>query len=105
MACVIVTLAFPPFVNVIGWELLLPVITLPKLALAGFAVNCACTPVPLIVTVAGDPGALLAIEMLPETAPVAVGKNFAVKDVLPPAAIVAGNVSPVTLNLAPVTVA
>lgn len=40
-ACVIVKLAFPPFVSVIGCELLFPVITLPKLALEGFAVNCA----------------------------------------------------------------
>lgn len=41
LACVIVKLAFPPFVSVIGCELLFPVITLPKLALEGFAVNCA----------------------------------------------------------------
>jgi hypothetical protein len=41
LAAVIVTLAFPPFDNVIVCELLFPVITLPKLTLAGFAVSCA----------------------------------------------------------------
>ena len=40
LACVIVKLAFPPFVSVIGCELLFPVVTLPKLALEGFAASC-----------------------------------------------------------------
>jgi hypothetical protein len=50
---------------------------------------------------AGDPGALLVIEMLPEPLPLAVGENFAVKEVLPPAAIVAGTASPERLNPVP----
>lgn len=50
---------------------------------------------------AGDPGALLLIEIFPEGLPWAVGANFAVKDVLPPAAIVAGMVRPDTLNPVP----
>ena len=41
LACVIVKLAFPLFDSVIGCELLLPVITLPKLTLEGFAASCA----------------------------------------------------------------
>lgn len=41
LASVIVTLAVPPFFNVIICELLLPVITLPKFVLAGLAVSCA----------------------------------------------------------------
>lgn len=41
LACAIVKLAFPPFDSVIGCELLLPVITLPKLTLDGFGVSCA----------------------------------------------------------------
>jgi hypothetical protein len=51
--------------------------------------------------VAGDPGALLLIEMLPEKLPLAFGENLAVKDVLPPAAIVAGIASPERLNPVP----
>jgi hypothetical protein len=51
--------------------------------------------------VAGDPGALLLIEMLPEKLPLALGENLAVKDVLPPAAIVAGIASPERLNPVP----
>ena len=38
-ACVIDTTAPPPFVNVIVCELLLPVLTVPKFALAGFAAS------------------------------------------------------------------
>ena len=41
LACVIVTLAVPPFFSVIICELLLPVMTLPKFVLAGLAVSCA----------------------------------------------------------------
>jgi hypothetical protein len=62
-------------------------------------------PAPLNVIVAGEPGALLLIEMLPEALPLAVGENFAVKDVLPPAAIVTGSVSPERLNPVPDAVA
>lgn len=38
----------------------------------------AATPVPVRVTEVGEDGSLLANEMLPETAPVVVGVNFAV---------------------------
>lgn len=52
--------------------------------------------------------ALLANEMTPDDAPLALGVNVTVKEAVPPAAIVVGNVMPVTLNsglseLAPVT--
>jgi hypothetical protein len=105
LAAVMVTLALPLFDNVTVWELLLPVITLPKLTLEGFADNCGATPVPLNTMPAGEPGALLVSEMLPETFPVVVGANFAVNEVLPPAAIVAGIVRPEMLKPAPEVVA
>jgi hypothetical protein len=57
------------------------------------------------VIVAGDPGALLLIKMLPDALPLVVGENFPVKDVLPPAAIVAGSARPDRLNPVPVAVA
>lgn len=105
LAAVIVTLALPPFDRVIVCELLFPVITLPKFTLDGFADNCGCTPVPLNGMDAGDPGALLVSEMLPEALPVAPGANFTVKEVLPPAAIVAGMARPEMLKPFPEAVA
>jgi hypothetical protein len=104
-AAVIVTLALPLFDNVTVCELLLPVITLPKLTLDGFADNCGCTPVPLNAMDAGEPGALLVSETLPEAFPAAPGANFAVKEVLPPAAIVAGIARPEMLKPVPEAVA
>jgi hypothetical protein len=41
LTCEIVKLALPLFVSVIGWVLLFPVITLPKLAMEGFATSWA----------------------------------------------------------------
>jgi hypothetical protein len=105
LAAVIVTLALPPFDSVIVCELLFPVITLPKLTLDGFPESCGCTPVPLNGMDAGEPGALLVSEMLPEEFPAALGVNLAVKDVLPPAAIVAGIARPEMLKPAPEAVA
>jgi hypothetical protein len=81
VAAVIVTLAVPPFVSVIVCAALLPTATLPKATLAGLAVSCACTPVPLSAIDIGEPGALLVIETLPLALPVAAGENFAVKEV------------------------
>ena len=75
LAAEIVTLAVPEFVKVMTWEPLLPTRTLPKLTLEGFAESVACVPVPLNEIMAGDPGALLVIEMLPEALPVVVGAN------------------------------
>ena len=54
---------------------------------------------------AGDPGALLAMEMLPAALPVEVGANAALKVVLAPAAIVAGVARPLRLKPVPEAVA
>jgi len=81
VAAVIVTLAVPPFVRVIVCGALLPTATLPNAALAGLALSCACTPVPLSGIDIGEPGALLVIETLPLALPLAAGENLAVKDV------------------------
>ncbi len=98
-----VTLPEPPFVNVIVWELLLPMFTLPKLSLAGEAVKLPCVPVPLNAIVSGEFGALLATEMLPLAVPAAVGANFAVKVAFCPAAIVSGVVTPEIVKPVPDT--
>jgi len=45
-------------------------------------VSVPCTPVPLNAIAAGDPGALLLMEMLPEVLPVDAGKNCTVKEIL-----------------------
>ena len=52
-----------------------PVVTLPKLRLVGLMprVRVAAIPAPLSPTEVGEVGALLTIEMLPDTVPTAVG--------------------------------
>jgi hypothetical protein len=102
LAAEIVTLAVPVFVSVTGTDPLLPSIRLPKLMLAGFAESAPCVPVPVKATEGSDP--LLTIEMLPESTPVAVGENTAVKFVDWPAFSVTGVAIPVTLNPVPLAV-
>lgn len=65
------------------------------------APSCACTPAPLSGIVIGEPGALLATEMLPEALPVVVGANAAVKEALFPALIVTGMLRPLMLKPTP----
>lgn len=56
------------------------------------------TPVPVRVAVAGELVALLTNETDPDAAPLEPGVNVSVTCLLPPAAIAAGSVSPVTLK-------
>jgi len=100
VACEIEIGADPVFSNVIVCELLLPVVTVPKLALAGLAESAPWIPDPVNVIVAGDPGALLVIEMLPFTLPAVVGAKLAEKVKLAPGLIDAV-VSPVKPKPAP----
>jgi hypothetical protein len=97
----IVTVALPLFVRLTVCELLVPVVTLLNAALDGVAFNCACIPVPLNAIAAGEPGALLTIEMLPVAAPAEVGVKIAENDALPPASIVIGMLMPLMLNPVP----
>jgi hypothetical protein len=77
--CEIVRLALPPFETVMVCELLLPTTTLPNAALDGATAICACVPVPFNAIAIGEPGALLAIEMLPLALPAADGVKLAEK--------------------------
>jgi hypothetical protein len=76
-------------VTVVG-ELVLPTATLLKLTLEGLALSVPCVPVPLSAIVAGDPGALLVIEMLPEVLPADVGANVTVNARFAPALMLVG---------------
>ena len=78
----------------------LPVLTLPKLTEAGFAVTVlvAVTPVPLTGTDTCEFGALLAMVTLPLVAPAACGAYCTLNVLLCPAAIVSGVVTPLTLT-------
>lgn len=102
--CEMDTLVVPVFVIVSDSVPLLPVLTLPKLRLVGFAVRApGATPVPDtgIVSVG-----LLAVEVMvrvPLTAPPVPGANETVKFVLWPAFNVRGVVIPLTLKPVPVT--
>jgi hypothetical protein len=100
-----VTLELPLFVMATVCELELPALTLPKDRFAGFAesVTVAATPVPLSVTLAGELGALLTMLTVPARFPAVLGANNTVKEALPPLAIVAGAVSPLTLKPLPLT--
>ena len=101
VACEIVTLADPEFVNVNVWLPLLPTATDPKFSLDGLAPSWPAIPVPDNAIVAGEPGALLTIEIPPVTLPTADGENFAVNEALLPALIVIGIVAPLMLNPVP----
>ena len=94
-----VMLVFPVFVMLTFCEPELPTFTLPKATLDGLGVIVivAATPVPVKETVAGDPGALLAMLTVPDSAPAVVGENSAVTVVLCPTATVAGVVNPLIL--------
>lgn len=82
-------------------EFLLPVATLPKLALDGVAAIAACVPVPLSGIVKGELGELLVMEMLPLAAPGAEGANSALNGALCPAFSVSGVDRPLMLNSVP----
>ena len=79
----------------------LPTLTLPKLTLAGLIVSCGCVPVALKPTVSGEPGALLAIEILPVAVPDEAGENFAVRETICPALMVVGTDKPLMLKPVP----
>ena len=95
----IVRLVFPVFVILTLCAPELPTFTLPKATLDGLRVivTVAATPVPVKETVAGDPGALLAMLTVPGSDPAVVGENSAVTVVLCPAVSVAGVVNPLIL--------
>jgi len=101
MACEIVKVVFPPFEMLIGCETFVPVTTFPKATLEGLAPICAWMPVPLSAMVAGEFGALLVIETLPEALPAAVGANCTANVVPSPGFSVSGTGRPERVNPVP----
>jgi len=92
----------PEFVSVPERDFEVPVCTLPKLKLEGFGDSWPCaTPVPDKATVRLGFDALEVMLTLPLAAPLAVGANSTVKDVLCPAFSVTGGVNPLRLNPLP----
>jgi len=102
-----VTFEFPVLVSVTFIELLLPIITLPKVRLVGLALrrNVAATPVPLTGIERGDPEALFVSETDPFTRPAVVGANTMLNDELFPARMDVGRVRPLMLTPAPAALA
>jgi hypothetical protein len=102
--CEMVTLEFPVsvIVTVCSAEDV-PVVMLPKLKLAGLMprVSVAAIPVPFRLTVLGDVGALLTIEMLPEAVPTDAGKKTTLIVVFCPAFMFKGKENPLTEKPAP----
>ena len=76
-----------------------------KLKLVGLVVSegAAAVPVPLNATAVGELGALLVILTLPVRLPAVVGSNKTLNVVVPPAGIVAGVASPLTLKAPPLS--
>ncbi len=103
VACETFRLALPGLLSVIVCVLVVPTVTLPKLALAGTTEICGSTPAPESAIVAGELVALLSTDTLPVTLPVAVGAKATFSEALCPAARVNGRVIPLTLNPAPAT--
>jgi hypothetical protein len=101
----IVALAVPLLVTVTVWVLELPTAMPGKLKLVGLAVSegAAAVPVPLSGTAVGELVALLAILTLPVRLPAVVGSNRTLNVVVPPAGIVAGVASPLTLKAPPLS--
>jgi len=100
-----VTFAFPAFVSVALKELLLPSNTLPKSSALVLATSSAVAAVvlPFAEITSGEFGASLVSEIDPVMFPAVVGANTTLNVVLWPAAMLAGNVSPVWLKPAPLT--
>jgi hypothetical protein len=79
--------AVPVLVSVTETDPVLPIRTLPKLMLEGFADSTPCVPVPLSAMERVGLVAFVEIAIVPEAAPAAVGANVAVKLACAPAAI------------------
>ena len=102
LACVIVTDDAPVLVSVSDRFVLPPTCTLPKASVVGLADKVpAVTPVPESAILKLGLLPFEVMLMLPLTAPLAVGANFTVNEVLCPAVKVRGNVSPLKLYPAP----
>jgi hypothetical protein len=102
---VMVTFEVPEFVKDTVCVLLLANGTFPKLRLAGLDVKVlAATPFPARLTAVGELGALLTIEILPDTAPTAVGRKFTVTVVCCPALTFSVDENPVLNSEEPLTV-
>jgi hypothetical protein len=102
-----VTLAVPEFPRRIVWLDSVPTTTFPKVMDEGVAVNAddaVVVAVPLRSTTKDESDALLAIEILPESVPAAVGLYVMVRFASAPAARLAGTANPVTLTPVPETV-
>ena len=98
----------PVFFTVIVCEFVVPSTTVPKLTLDGVTLirgAGAAAPVPVRLSVVGDPAALLVRTTLPLTAVVPVGAKVTVKELVPPAAIFRGVVSPLIVKPVPLIVA
>jgi hypothetical protein len=106
LAAEIVTLDPPELVNVSDKLVLLPTCTLPKGRLVGFAVSVPwVTPVPVRGTLKVGFEPLEVMLTLPLAAPLVVGENFTVNEVLWPAFSVMGRERPLRLNPLPVALA
>lgn len=101
LACVIVKVALPGFEIVTACVLLVPVLTFPKAALAGFSEICgagAAIAAAVIGMLSEEFEALLVKLREPEAEPMLVGVKVTVMPSCAPPAKVAGTVNPLSVN-------
>ena len=103
--CEKVSAALPLLWSVIGWVLVFPTTTFPKLTLVALADTNACKPTPLNEIVPGELAVLLPMEMAPLAAPGPVGANLTATRIVCPGASFCGEVRPLSVNPAPAIVA
>jgi hypothetical protein len=101
VTCAIVRAAVPVLLTLNVCDFVCPSTTLPKLNVVGDTLSSACTPVPVNATVNGESLASLVTVIVPVAIAVAVGANPTVSVTLCDAFTLAGTVTPLTLNPAP----
>jgi hypothetical protein len=82
--------ALPLFASAIVCELLLPIVTVPKVTLVGLAEICGWAPLAVRAIVRGEPEALLVIDRLPVALAELVGVKVTLKEVVWPGLSVRG---------------
>lgn len=101
--CVMVSTPVPGLISCNVWVFGEPIVTLPKLTVAGVTVSAACTPVAVMATTVLDPCEVLTVT-LPVTVSAAFGANVRLRVAVCPAVKVIGVVMPLGLTSLALTV-
>lgn len=95
----------PPSARRIVWVTSLPTVTVPKFTDPGVTLSEDAVPAPVQSTFIGEPAALLAIVIAPDSADALVGLNVTVRSAFCPGCKVEGIARPVSVTPVPLTAA